>query len=122
MEILQLDHVALHVKDVAKTVAFYRDILGLKQIARPGFDFEGAWLRLGKNQSLHLIGGRDRAVHNSNRGDHFALLVDDIDAWAAHLKQCDISHRGPKKRPDGAYQIFLEDPDGHWVELSTQPR
>ncbi len=121
VKILQLDHVALHVKDVQATSEFYQKVLGLKRMDRPNFSFNGAWLKLGEKQSLHLIEGLERDVINSNRGDHFALLVDDIEAWAEHLVSLGVSHRGPKTRADGAFQIFIDDPDAHSVELSTLP-
>ena len=85
MKTLQLDHVALHVADVDASCRFYRDVLQLKSLPRPAFDFPGAWFRLGSQQELHLIGDRTEAVHSHNRGNHFALMVDDIDAWEAHL-------------------------------------
>ena len=120
MRITQLNHVALHVADVDRSVRFYRDTLGLDQIDRPAFDFPGAWFRLGADQELHLI-GRDAP---SASGDfsppherHFAFKVEDIDAASRELAEQDIEHRGPAPRPDGAKQIFLRDPDGHVVEL-----
>jgi lactoylglutathione lyase len=85
MQTLQLNHVALHVADVAASVAFYRDVLRLAPLDRPAFDFPGAWFQLGVDQELHLIGDRDLPVHSHHRGGHFALVVDDLDQWEAHL-------------------------------------
>ena len=48
-------HISLPVRDVSRSVAFYRDILGLTQIDRPNFNFQGAWFALGPDQQLHLI-------------------------------------------------------------------
>jgi hypothetical protein len=28
---------------------------------------------------------------------------------------------GPKQRPDGMWQIFIQDPDGHYIELTELP-
>jgi len=30
-----------------------------------------------------------------------------------------IPFHGVQHRPDGASQIFLQDPDGHWIELTS---
>jgi lactoylglutathione lyase len=116
--IRRLDHVALHVADVAASTAFYRSVLGLALLPRPEFPFPGAWLRLGLDQELHLIGGRELPPAEGSRGTHFALAVDDLAAAAAHLRANGVAFRGPGRRPDGAGQIFLEDPDGHVVELT----
>ena len=121
MHTLQLNHVALHVADIEVSDRFYRDVLQLEPLPRPAFDFPGAWYRLGADQELHLIGKRDQAVHSHHRGNHFALLVDDLDAWQQFFDQRQIPN-GPRKiRPDGAHQLYVQDPDGHWIELCTLP-
>jgi lactoylglutathione lyase len=81
MTIHELNHVAIHVADVARSVAFYQDVLRLEPLPRPAFDFPGAWFRLGTVQELHLIGRPLTAVPPENSNNHFALRVDDI---AAH--------------------------------------
>ena len=120
MKIFALDHVAIHVKDVDASCRFYREVLRAEQLPRPAFDFPGAWFRLGARQELHLIGDRMQAVYSSNRGNHFALETDDLDAWEKHFKAIGFQHRPRKRRPDGAGQIFLEDPDGHVIELCSK--
>ena len=121
MTIQELNHVAVHVADVDKSTAFYKAVLRLELLPRPAFTFPGAWLRLGTNQELHLIGDRGNPVFSSNRGNHFALMVDDIDAWAAHLQNVGANFAPKQRRPDGAWQIFLRDPDAHVIELFTPP-
>jgi catechol 2,3-dioxygenase-like lactoylglutathione lyase family enzyme len=122
MQVLELNHVALFVAEVERSTRFYRDRLGFAQIPRPAFDFPGAWLRLGTRQELHLIGGRLKGpVDDSSRGGHLALQVPDIRAAAAELRAQGLGFRGPGPRPDGAMQIFLEDPDGHLVEFCQLP-
>jgi len=117
MNILLLNHVAVHVADVKASIPFYRDVLGLPQLPRPGFDFPGAWFRIGQSQELHLIGNRTEPVHSHSRGTHFALQVPDIKAVESELKSKRATFTGPKQRPDGAWQIFIQDPDGHYIEL-----
>jgi catechol 2,3-dioxygenase-like lactoylglutathione lyase family enzyme len=121
MRALQLNHVALHVEDVDRSVVFYRDALKLPMMNRPAFDFPGAWFRLGDDQELHLIGDRALPVHSHHRGGHFALIVDDLDEWEQHLDHCGATRLERKTRPDGAQQTFVQDPDGHWIELCLLP-
>jgi lactoylglutathione lyase len=121
MEILDLNHVALHVADVERSCAYYQRVLRLEPIPRPAFTFSGAWFRLGRHHELHLIGERYGPVISARRGNHFALRVDDLDAWEAHLKLVDAEFRARKRRPDGAWQVFLRDPDRHVIELFTPP-
>ncbi len=117
LTIKELNHVAIYVANVEKSVVFYQEILGLKKLPRPAFDFPGAWFQLGKNQELHLIGIRTEPVVSGSRSNHFALEVFDIKAWEDHLKRQNATYRPPKPRPDGVLQIFVQDPDGYWVEL-----
>ncbi|MBI1374913.1 MAG: glyoxalase [Phycisphaera sp.] len=117
MKITQLNHVALHVADVQRSIDFYGGLLGLTQIHRPQFDFEGAWFDLGEDRSLHLIGGRDKPSNGHNRGTHTAFCVDDFDAAVALIESHGIRHHGPNLRPDGARQLFVFDPDDHVIEL-----
>lgn len=119
MKTLELNHVAIHVQDVNASCAFYRDILKLDPIPRPAFTFPGAWFRLGSSQELHIIGDRSDPVFSHNRGNHFALRVDNLDEWEQHLQAMGYPFMPRKQRPDGAFQVFLRDPDGHVIELFT---
>ncbi len=74
LRVTQLDHVSVIVTDVERSRRFYRDLLGLKEIAKPRtFDFSVLWFDLG-NQHLHLL-LKDRPDTLSPR--HFALRVAD---------------------------------------------
>ncbi len=121
MKIEELNHVAIHVSDVEKSCRFYREILLLEPIPRPAFTFPGAWFRLGAGQELHLIGERAEPVSSHNRGNHFALQVEDLEAWERHLDSLGAQRLPRKQRPDGAGQVFLRDPDRHVIELFTPP-
>ena len=117
MRIQELNHVAIYVTNVQRSVDFYGGVLKLESMSRPAFDFPGAWFRLGTTQELHLIGDRGEPYPEMNRNNHFALRVDDIDGWQRHLTESRANFMGKKLRPDGAWQIFVTDPDGHTIEL-----
>ena len=116
MDIEELNHVAIYVKDVEKSSRFYLDVLSLELIPRPAFDFPGAWFRLGTSQELHLIGNR-REELSLHKRHHFALKVKSAKDAEEQLKKKGVSYTGPKARPDGATQIFIQDPDGYYIEL-----
>ena len=121
MKTLQLNHVALHIQDVPRSCRFYSEVLQLKSLPRPAFTFPGAWFQLGADQELHLIGEREAPVTSASRGNHYALMVDDLDAWEDHLRKLGVTYHPRRTRPDGAFQVFLQDPDGHTIELCTPP-
>lgn len=121
MNIQQLNHVAIHVDDVEKSRQFYGDVLGLEEIQRPAFDFPGAWFRIGVDQELHLI-GRPPSPEEAGRVWHYAMRIDSVEEMVDALREKSVSFTPPTKRPDGAWQIFLRDPDGHLIELCSPPQ
>jgi catechol 2,3-dioxygenase-like lactoylglutathione lyase family enzyme len=109
---LAVHHVSINVADVEAALRFYTDVLGLGLRAdRPDFGFGGAWLDAG-GQQLHLI----EAPPPAGLGQHFALLVDDLDATVDELRGRGVDVSDPK--PVGtSRQAFLTDPSGNLVEL-----
>ena len=120
MEILGIDHVGLHVRDVGRSLAFYRDLLGLAPIERPDLGFPGAWLRVETIQELHLI-GRDPGDPSPPTERHWAIEARDLDGWRARLLAAGHELPPIRTRPDGARQQFVRDPDGHVLELLQRP-
>ena len=117
MKIIELNHVALHVADVPASIAFYRDVVGLEQLPRPAFNFQGAWFALGSLQQLHLLEGRQIESQGDNRGNHFAVAVEEFEKVAEYFVGLGLVCAGPHIRPDGAKQVFIQDPDGHVMEF-----
>jgi catechol 2,3-dioxygenase-like lactoylglutathione lyase family enzyme len=125
-----LDHVTLVVKDLETSRKFYCDLLGMEEMDRPNFSFGGSWFQAGATQ-IHLIlehdesgpAGENTSIQKkSSRNHHFAFEVDDVHAAAQVLQERGIPLiSGPKSRPDGAVQVFVNDPDGYVVELTSPP-
>lgn len=127
IRVKSLDHVTIVVKDLAATRRFYIDVLGMDEVARPAFSFAGQWFQAGPTL-IHTIleyegsGSAGLGCGANTRGHHFAFLVDDAASAARELEKLGIPFVSPVKlRPDGAAQLFIRDPDGHLVELSSLP-
>src|SRR5215212_471021 len=114
--IRELNHVLIRVRDLEASIRFYGEILGLRRLPRPDFDFPGAWFALGP-QELHLA--QHAQVPPAPRTHHhFALWVDDPAAARAELERKGWKDlRGPSPRPDGVMQLFVTDPEGYVIEL-----
>jgi catechol 2,3-dioxygenase-like lactoylglutathione lyase family enzyme len=125
ISVKSLDHVTLVVKDLEASKAFYCGLLGMEDVPRPGFSFAGKWFQAGATQ-IHLIAEHDesgpagevRSGEPSSRKHHHAFLVEDVrSAFEAAKSAGALIVSEPKERPDGAVQLFLQDPDGYIVEL-----
>jgi catechol 2,3-dioxygenase-like lactoylglutathione lyase family enzyme len=113
LDVTQIDHVSVLITDVERSRRFYRDILGLQEIAKPRtFDFVVVWFDLG-NQHLHLL-LKDRPDAVSPR--HFALRVRDARAARAHFHEHGVATQETTPIP-GADRFFLADPDGNRIEI-----
>ncbi|MCC3357386.1 VOC family protein [Bacillus sp. REN16] len=122
----ELHHVSLTVTNLEKAKDFYSNILCLKEIERPNFDFPGAWYAVG-NQQLHLIVlpksqtiRKDKSI--SSREGHFALRVEN---YYDTLNWLSINNVTVLEKPDsvsGFAQIFCADPDGNLIELNVDQR
>ncbi len=118
MPISSLHHVSLVVADTERSLAFYRDLLGIPECDRPSLAFPGAWLQLGAIQ-IHLLElpnpdpalGRPEHV---GRDRHTAFLVEGLDLLKARLQAAGITYTASRS---GRAAIFCRDPDGNGVEL-----
>ena len=88
-----VNHLAIVVSDVGRSLSFYTNIIGMKQVMRPDFDRHGAWLSMG-NLALHLIKGRP-AVHPDDDliVGHIAINVSDVEEIRNRLKALNIAPR-----------------------------
>jgi catechol 2,3-dioxygenase-like lactoylglutathione lyase family enzyme len=108
-----IDHVSVLITDLARSRRFYRDILGLKEIAKPKtFDFVALWFELG-NQQLHLL---QKPEPDTRSPRHFALRVPDARAARSHFRAhgVDIQETTPIPACD---RFFVYDPDGNRIEV-----
>jgi len=121
--IMGIGHVAIRVKDIDRTLAFYVGKLGFSEMMR--LDRDGRlwllYLRITDDQYLEVFPEAvgDRAPERDANGlNHLCLEVDSIDRAVAELEGAGVPLISPKKRgADGNMQAWVEDPDGNRIEL-----
>jgi lactoylglutathione lyase len=121
---VKTNHIALYVKDLAKSAAFYKNVMELKEIPEPFHDGKHVWLRTGEHSQLHLIqGAAEITEHDIN--SHFAYSVNNIQDFTKHLDEMHVKYgnwkqdsKSPQLRPDGVKQVYLQDPDNMWIEVN----
>lgn len=120
------DHLALQVADLERSAAFYTRHFGLQPMRSAARINTIRWLQAGSFE-LHLIGGRTKPVEMPI-DVHFALRVQDLTPVIARLNADKIPWSDSDKNPqvtqtrrDGIRQLYLQDPDGYWVEVNELP-
>lgn len=126
-------HAAIAVSDLEKSLHFYCDIMGFRNVRsfdRPDgahvVDLSKDPSQIGEMQIIKYPPGtlskgqRDKKEFGM---EHIALLVDDIDATYADLRNNGvtdfITHPSPPRGPGFPRTVRLYDPDGVMIELIT---
>jgi catechol 2,3-dioxygenase-like lactoylglutathione lyase family enzyme len=109
-----INHVSMAVTDVEKSAAFYKALLGLKEVSRPG----NGGINLGLGDGFLGL----YKLPNPGTVNHFCIGVDafDPDVMAERLKAQGIQatvDRNPANRTSGGDQLYFTDPDKTRVQL-----
>jgi glyoxylase I family protein len=115
-------HISLCVDDLDASLAFYCDLLGLKEIARPDFGIPGAWLDAG-NAQVHLIAAPDTLDTGrppeklTPLANHTAFAISDYQTTVDLLEShgLEVIKTSPK-----IGQLFVSDPSGHVIEFNAR--
>ena len=119
-----LDHLALKVTDMDKTLHFYHQVLGLELLRASGPNEAGgrsAVLQAG-GQKLDIFSRPDFVSADKDKPvgmDHLCLImeVEAIEPLMAYLRQAEVEiFWGPVER-HGSTSVYVYDPDGVHVEL-----
>ncbi|NVJ84711.1 MAG: VOC family protein [Algoriphagus sp.] len=118
---IQINHIALVVSNLEEACEFYEKELGMEPIPAFLFDYPTAFFKINEDQQLHLTEWED--VY-SFRG-HMCLQVDDINSIYWRMKELGVIDVKPwgyvRQLPDGPIQMFVRDPSGNLIELSSAP-
>lgn len=123
-EITGIAHVAIKVKDIARTLAWYERVFGFREMMRLN-NADGSlfllYLRVTDRQFLEVFPNarEDRALDNDGNGiNHICFQVSDPDTVKAKIDALGIPLLWPYGRAiDGNRQFWIEDPDGNRIEI-----
>lgn len=127
----EFSYVGIQVRDLDRSIAFYRDLLGMQVGRREKVpETRGEWAELRSRDSPLLLELNWYPVgsphfpgpyRHGNELDHLAFDCEDADAAYRELVA-----RGAKPglapfTEGGSRLAFVVDPDGVWIELSSKP-
>ncbi|HEX4150175.1 MAG TPA: VOC family protein [Pirellulales bacterium] len=116
-----LHHVAVPTHRLEESRAFYRDLLGFREISRPPFNFGGAWL-YNYGLQIHLIVAEKPGPEPGpilTRDHHLAFETPEIEAVERELTRRGIAFRVNIQAGTGLKQLFFHDPDGNHIEMAS---
>ena len=122
-----LSHVALWVRDLEKSRAFYKDYLGFGEpysLSNPDGGVLLTWIKINDRQSIELFPVNANTPKDGDSLYHVALETDDAQGMLDYLISKGVKAPGGKTLPArakagqiGNLNYFTEDPDGHIIEL-----
>jgi len=114
-----LAHSEMHVFDLERSIKFYEQALGLKEVKRHVAEDESFILVfLSDDVSPHIVEltwnrDRDKPYDLGENEIHLAFKVDDFDgAYEMHKEMGLVEYENKQM---GVY--FIVDPDGYWMEV-----
>ncbi|HVV34736.1 MAG TPA: VOC family protein [Vitreimonas sp.] len=127
---LRLDHVVLPIWEVKKSLAFYREVLGLRLVeAYEGDDWDGfPWLMmifaLGDRREIVLVylkGAKQPAASKLPKDVRHIALAETtaIERWKVKLDAAKVEYTEDN---DGEQRsLYFEDPSGNSLEITAPP-
>jgi catechol 2,3-dioxygenase-like lactoylglutathione lyase family enzyme len=126
VRIVEMDHIVLSVSDIERSLAFYKDTLGLKgerldefRAGKVGFPS----VRINDHTLIDLVPAGPREGSAAGNLDHFCLVSEaiDLDELALDMKSRGVVVvRGPVSRWGArgqATSIYIQDPDANEIEI-----
>jgi catechol 2,3-dioxygenase-like lactoylglutathione lyase family enzyme len=128
VDIAGVYHLSLSVRDIQKSVAWYKDLLGLQQLFET-ISPEHGWVKIGlyhpaSQTRLHFAQHQDGSAEPFSEFraglDHIAFRVPGgraaLETWLSRLAQRGVDHSPIKKAGQGEV-ITFRDPDNIQLEL-----
>lgn len=131
MQLTGLHHITLISSDIERSIAFYRDVLGLGIVRDAPSDDDPetrhVWFGAVDGTPGRLVSVMEypqlpEGVVGRGSTHHFALAVEsaeELEAWRGYLRERDVECSEVFDR-GGFRSLYVRDPDGHVIEIATR--
>jgi lactoylglutathione lyase len=122
---LKLEYFGIRVTNLEKSIKFYTDSLGLREMKRGKMEHGGVWVLLvddGSKQQLELNWYPEDSPYNVSYSpgeglDHIGFQVKDVPRTFRELVSSGAEPAIEPWQEEGQWIGFVKDPDGNWIEL-----
>lgn len=129
-----LSYVGIRVTDLDRSLKFYREVFGLREVARGDNtsagkgpyvllrdDYSGQKLEL----NYYVPGSKFATPYDPGDGlDHISFRVEDLGEFVATLARLGVPDAPGAPNhvlPNGHRVAYVTDPDGNWIEIYEHP-
>lgn len=127
-QVTSLDHLVISVTDIARTIIFYTDVLGMQAEQFTPTDGSTRWALSFGSQKINLHEASTPFAPHAKTvaagSADLCFLTDTlIESWQDHLTNLNVAiEEGPVKRTGATgpiLSLYIRDPDGNLIEIST---
>src|ERR1700721_810753 len=121
MSVGVLDHFNIRTRNLAETVRFYEDVLGLQKGNRPNFAFPGAWMYSEGTPVVHLVDispTDEQQKPDSGVVHHVAFASHGFAAMKQRLQSKGMKFDVRQVPGGDLWQIFVKDHKGGRIEYN----
>lgn len=123
--LMNFNHDGLSVKNLDQSAQFYLNVMQLTEITNRTKKEGIRWFSMGDGKELHLISTIKEPVQ-INKAVHIAFTISDFDSFIKKIESLKITYsdwpgtlHNISVRADGIKQIYIQDPDGYWIEINS---
>lgn len=119
MPLHKLDHANIGTQNLDNMVRFYEEVLGMTNGPRPDFGFPGAWMYLGDQAVVHLVGSTKPLIAGGQEIalEHAAFAATDLPAFLEVLKKRNLEYYFGFPPGFPIVQVNIHDPDGNHLHV-----
>lgn len=113
-----IDHVNIQTRQLDTMIAWYTDVLGLRNGPRPDFAFRGAWLYVGDHPIVHLVEMADAPRGGGALAlEHAAFRASDLPSFLEKLTASGTDYKIGGADFLSVVQVNVWDPDGNHLHV-----
>ena len=114
MRVEQVDFITIPTRDVQRSVAFYRDVLGI-----PESEYKGAEVET-SNVTLSIRNPTEQGIEFQPNMAGFAIRVADVEEARKELEAKGVEFLGETYDSTVCHMGFFKDPDGNVIILHNR--
>lgn len=132
MSLQYIEHYLVQTDNLARSIAWYEEVLRLSAGPTPNFGFPVQWMYIGDRDVVHLthggsktsqnrkayLGQQSMSVQGSGVIDHVAFRGAGLAEMIRHFEAQNIEFTQRQVSAQGLYQLFLFDPNSVKIELN----